>query len=98
MRVVLTALSVLAGWAFLNLLTAGLLLILKPLESVRSSLEKIAMGVRAIEQQAKPLGAGADALSTSLKEATDALSAAAQRLEEVHRDLDAAGPALRRHS
>ena len=98
MRVVLTALSVLAGWAFLNLLIAGLLLILKPLESVRSSLEKIAMGVRAIEQQTAPLATGAGALGPSLKEAANALSAAAWRLEEVNRDLDAAGPALRRRS
>jgi hypothetical protein len=73
-------------------------LILKPLESVRASLEKIAMGVRAIEQQTAPLAAGADALGPSLTEAADALRAAARRLEEVHRDLDAAGPALRRRS
>ena len=98
MRVVLTTLSVLAGCAFLNVLIARLLLILKPPESVRGSLEKIAMGVRAIEQQTAPLATGAGALGPSLKEAADALSAAAQRLEEVHRDLDAAGPALRRHS
>ena len=98
MRVVLTTLSVLAGWAFLNLLIAGLLLILKPLESVRSSLEKIAMGVRAIEQQTAPLATGAGALGPSLKEAANALSAAARRLEDVNRDLDAARPALRRRS
>jgi hypothetical protein len=94
----LTILSVLAAWSLLGVIAGGLLMILNALKSVRRHMENIAMGVRAIEQQTAPFGAGVDALGPSLKEAADALSAAAQRLEVVNRDLDAAGPALRRRS
>jgi hypothetical protein len=95
MPLLLTILSVLAGWALLAVLMVGLRLILKPLESIRGSLEKIVWGVRAIEQQTSPLGAHADALTTSLGETGDAVGAAADRLGKVDRDLDGAGPALR---
>lgn len=95
MVLLLTILSVLAAWAFLMLLVIGLLLILKALESVRAFLQKITMGVRAIEQQTAPLGAHTDALTASLKEADGALCAAATRLADVDRGLRAAAPTLR---
>lgn len=95
MPLLLTILSVLAAWAFLTVLIVGLLLILKPLESIRAFLEKITMGVRAIEQQTAPLGAHADALTGSLREAGGAVNGAAARLAEADRSLDAAAPALR---
>ncbi len=95
MRVPLTVLSVLATWALLAVLTVGLRLILKSLESVRVSLEKIVWGVRAIEQQTVPLGTHADALTASLGETGQAVGAAADRLDKVSRDIDAARPAFR---
>ena len=48
MKLLLTILSVLAGWTLLGELLVGLLAILKPLERIRGSLQQIAMGVRAI--------------------------------------------------
>ena len=68
MPVLLTALSVLAVWSLLGVLVVGLLLVLKTLESVRGSMEKIAMGVRAIEQETKPLGVRSAALAATLAE------------------------------
>jgi hypothetical protein len=56
MPFLLTVLSVLSVWSLLALLIIGLLLIRKTLESVRISLERIAMGVRAIEKETEPLG------------------------------------------
>lgn len=95
MRVLLTILSVLAGWTLLGVLMVGLRSILKPLQSIRGHLEKIVWGVRAIEQQTVPLGAHADTLAASLGETGDAVGAAADQLDKVGRDIDAAGPALR---
>lgn len=95
MRVLLTILSVLAGWALLAVLMVGLLSIMKQLESIRGYLEKIVWGVRAIEQQTVPLEAHADALVASLGETGDAVGAAADQLGKVSRDVDVAGPALR---
>jgi uncharacterized protein YoxC len=56
MSVVLAILSVLAVWSLLAVLIVGLLLIRKTLESVRVTLERVAMGVRAIEKETEPLG------------------------------------------
>lgn len=73
MTLILAILSVLMLWVFLGLLVIGLLLILKSLESVRTSLEKITTGVRAIEQETAPLGLSAtrvtESLSTMVSEA-----------------------------
>jgi hypothetical protein len=55
MRLLLTILSVVSLWSFLTLLVFGLLLIRKVLESVRGNMERITMGVRAIERQTAPL-------------------------------------------
>lgn len=95
MILLLTILSVLALWALLGTLILGLLLILRPLQSVRGYLEKITMGVRAIETQTLPLGARTDALGAGLGELNAALAAAEGRLASVHRHLGAAAPALR---
>lgn len=95
MRVLLTILSVLAGWTLLGVLMVGLRLIMKQLESIRGHLEKIVWGVRAIEQQTSPLGTHADAFAASLGETGDAVGAAADQLDKVSRDIDAAGPAFR---
>jgi hypothetical protein len=55
MPLLLTILSVLAVWALLATLVVGLLLILKPLESIRGHLERITAGVRAIERETSPI-------------------------------------------
>lgn len=96
MSLLLTILSVLAAWAFLAVLMVGLFLILKPLESIRDNLQKITMGVRAIEQQTRPLGVRIDTVTDALIEADDAVGAASRRFSEVDQELEAAAPALRR--
>ena len=75
MTVLLTVLSVLALWSFLTLLVIGLLLILKPLESVRKHLEQIAMGVRAIETQTAPLRPGVEHIAGDLQKLEAILNA-----------------------
>jgi hypothetical protein len=94
-RILLTVLSVLAGWSLLGTIAAGLLLILKPLENVRGSLRKIAMGVRAIEEETRPLGSGAGTLVGSLAGAAEVLGSATQRLDEIAHDLDGVAGTLR---
>lgn len=84
----LTILTVLAVWAFLAVLALGLLLIRKPLESIRGYLEKIAMGVRAIEQQTAPLGGAADALAASLADGAATVGSVARRMREVETRVD----------
>jgi hypothetical protein len=94
MRILLTGLSVLAGWSLLGVVAGRLLLILKPLEGVRASLRKITMGVRAIEEQTRPLGSAADTLIGSLGSAAETLGRATQRLADISRDLDVASESL----
>lgn len=66
----LAVLSVLAVWALLGVLAIGLVMVLKTLQSVRGWLERIAMGVRAIESETAPLGREVDRLGTWLDDAT----------------------------
>ena len=95
MKLLLSLLSVLAGWALLAELIVGLFAILKPLERIRGSLQQIAMGVRAIEQETAPLGPRAEALAATLSATGGGVETAAARLAAVDRDFDAAAPALR---
>jgi hypothetical protein len=94
MALLLTILSVIAVWAFLTVLVVGLLLILKPLQHTRGYLEKIAMGVRAIEHQLRPLGERADAFAGVLGGVGGALDRAAGHLASADQNLEAAAPAL----
>jgi hypothetical protein len=96
MNLLLTILSVLALWALLAVLIVGLLLILKPLESVRTSLQKIGMGVRAIDQQTRPLGGYVVMLVGTLEGAAEGLSEVSGQLSNVEEDLKKAGPVLLR--
>ena len=98
MALLLTILSVLALWALLTVLVAGLLLILKPLDGVRTRLEKITMGVRAIEEETKPLGARAETLIVALGHASDTLGATAHHLAEASDNLGRAAPLLHSRS
>ena len=94
MRLLLTILSVLAGWSLLGTVAAGLLLILKPLESIRGTMRKITMGVRAIEEETRPLGPGATTLIGSLGTTAETLGSVAGRLDDISRDLAAVAPIL----
>ncbi len=98
MILLLTILSVLAGWALLALLILGLLLILKPLESIRRNLEQITMGVRAIEHETLPLGVRAEALRETLGETAESVDGTAENLAAVALGLDVAAPRLRPRS
>ena len=93
-RLLLAILSVLAGWTLLGLLAVGLFLILKVLQSVRGYFEKIAMGVRAIEQQLVSLPSHAEEANAALAAAAGAVTTVADRFVEMERLLEAARPAL----
>ncbi len=95
MSLLLTILSVLAVWAFLFILVIALLLIEKVLESVRAYLEKIAMGVRAIEKETSPLSAHAGNLAERLNQANQAVDAASRGLDQVKNDLGPAAAGLK---
>ncbi|MEO6723705.1 MAG: hypothetical protein ABIU20_05330 [Blastocatellia bacterium] len=62
----LTIFTVLAGAVLLVALGIGLHLIAKGLESIGGSLDKIAMGVRAIEVETSPLPTKLDGINNSL--------------------------------
>jgi hypothetical protein len=93
-RLLLTVLSVLAGWSLLATVAAGLLLVLKPLESIRGTMRKITMGVRAIEEETRPLGPGATTLIGSLGTAADTLGSVSARLDDIARELGGVAGAL----
>jgi hypothetical protein len=84
----LTCLSVVASWSLLGTIAAGLLLILKPLERIRGTMRKITMGVRAIEQQTRPLGPGAATLIGSLAATAETLGSVSERLDAIAREMD----------
>ncbi len=69
----LTVLSVLAAWALIGILLVALLLIVKELQSIRHWFEKITVGVRAVEHQTGTLRERGEVLSTSMREALEAL-------------------------
>jgi hypothetical protein len=94
MELLLAILSVITGLAFLFLLVVGLLLIYKPLEGIRGTMESIAMGVRAIEKQTDPLGQYADGLVYSLDRASLSLADSAVWLAQLNKDLSEASPNL----
>ena len=75
----LTILSVLAVWSLLTALIVGLLYVFKALESIRDVLHRIAMGVRAIEQETAPLENLASQLPSAANTLLDALAPIARR-------------------
>ena len=89
-----TILSVIAGWSLLAVITGGLFKTLKTLENIRTSMQRIAMGVRAIEQETKPLGGHVDAVAGSLVAVADGLEVIAGGLTQVDQDLGKVAPAL----
>ncbi|MBW3623661.1 MAG: hypothetical protein KY468_09675 [Armatimonadetes bacterium] len=95
MTLLLALLSVFTLWAFLGVLIVGLYVIYKVLASIKVTLEKIATGVRAIEQETSPLGTHALSLRATLGRTASALNVTHQGLKKANRDLGAALPFLR---
>jgi hypothetical protein len=85
MEVLLTILTVLALWALLGMLLMALLVIAKTLAGARTSLEKVAAGVRAIEIEVKPLRSGAVHLAETLDRTASSLDRAGARVEVASR-------------
>ncbi|MBW3554610.1 MAG: hypothetical protein KY466_13935 [Gemmatimonadetes bacterium] len=92
MTVLMSIASVVAAAVFLTILALGLLLIVKPLQSVRGYLEQIAMGVRAIETHAQSIPHGLAELTERLEPLGEELGRAAERLDEAGRALASRGP------
>lgn len=89
MILLLTVLSGLAGALLLVVLAVGLLRILRALTSIRESLSKIAMGVRAIDSETAPLPKHLGGLN-------DTLTALGGGFGSVNSHLKAAGEKLER--
>lgn len=96
MPVVLTVLSVLAGWAFLTVLIIALLLIRRVLEGVRRNLEQITMGVRAIEVETAPLGTHAIRTAGTLTALAAHVAALPDAIAAIESQVAALAPELRR--
>lgn len=96
MSILLAVLSVLAAWAFLTVLVLGLLLIFKGLQGTESSLEKITMGVRAIERQTDPLDSHAETVAKRLEELAAGLEEAGRRLGSTLPKLERETSEIRR--
>lgn len=88
MTALMTLASVLAAALLLSILTVGLLLIVKVLQSVRGYLEQIAMGVRAIEKQSASIPTGMGTLMERFSPLSDDLQRAAERLDVAGRALE----------
>jgi hypothetical protein len=91
----LTLLSVLALWAFLTTLIVGLLLVVKPLESIRAVLQRIAMGVRAIERETTPIHDLAHRLPGAAAMLREDLDPLARRLRGFEATIEHALPSVR---
>jgi hypothetical protein len=87
----LTILSIGTATALLVLLMVGLLLILKPLEAIRAQLERITMGVRAIERQTQETGGIAGRAGEALNDVGRALDGLASTLPTHVRTVHRAG-------
>jgi hypothetical protein len=95
MPLLLTILSVLAFWAFLQLLIFGLYFIYKSLQATRVYLEKITFGVRAIERQSRPLREQGPRLISAVEQADTRLHRLKQQLSRVDANLAKAAPRLK---
>lgn len=84
----LASLSVVGFWSLLLVLAAGLYEIVNALESVRTSLEKITMGVRAIAEETRPLGAGLDQLAAGLTTGGEEIGTVAGQVGALSRSLE----------
>lgn len=87
MTVLLTILAIALVVVFLGVLTAGLIAIRKPLESVRGFMERIAMGVRAIEHETMRFEPG-------LERTHEVTQSGLQRMRQLQRALGKMSEAL----
>ncbi len=95
MQLLLTILTALALWTLLIALIAGLLLILRSLQSIRGYLEKINFGVRAIEKETEMLRE-VDRLNGGLNMVGGELESVSIHLDNVDREVGEVGEALLR--
>lgn len=94
MTVAATVLSGLALWVLLIALILGLSRVLRALEGTRASLDKIAMGVRAIEKETAPLPGHIDGVNSSFGSLAGGLESVKDHLGSVDSNLDPVGKAL----
>ena len=95
MVLTLTILTALALWVLLIALAVGLFVILRRLQSIRTSLEKITFGVRAIEKETEMLG-GVEKLNGGLTALAGGLESVGAHFANVDRDVGTVGEALLR--
>jgi uncharacterized protein YoxC len=85
--ILLTILTILAAAALLVVLGVGLYHIAKTLESIGRSLDKIALGVRAIEVETAPLPARIDGINNSLAPVVGGFAAVGDTLNSADQNL-----------
>ncbi len=93
MALLLTILTALLGAVLLIALVAALFLILRALQAVRCSLEKINFGVRAIEKETEMLG-GVETLNGGLTALAGGLESVAAHFTNVDKNIGTVGEAL----
>ena len=96
MVLLLTVLSGLAGALLLVVLAVGLLRILRALISIRESLSKIAMGVRAIDSETAPLPKHLGGLNDTLTTLEEGLGTVNSHLKAAGEKLERVGGLLRK--
>jgi hypothetical protein len=84
MTLLLSILTVVAVWGLLALLVFALVVLRKPLDATRTHLERVAMGVRAIEHQTEPFERWTKALTGGLADTGRAM----QRLHQLLKGAD----------
>jgi hypothetical protein len=95
MELWLTILTALAGAVLLIALVVALYLVLRALQSVRTYIEKINFGVRAIEKETEMLG-GLDPLNNGLTALAGGMESVAAHFTNVDRNVGTVGEALLR--
>ena len=95
MELLLTILTALAAATLLVALVAALFLILRTLQSVRRSIEKINFGVRAIEKETEMLR-GVETLNTGLSALAGGLESVSAHFTNIDRNVGTVGGALLR--
>ncbi len=93
MVLLLTILTALLGAALLIALVVALFMILRTLQAVRCSLEKINFGVRAIEKETEMLG-GVETLNVGLTALAGGLESVAAHFTNVDKNIGTVGEAL----
>jgi len=95
MELLLAILTALAGAVLLIALVVALFLVLRTLQSVRRSIEKINWGVRAIEKETEMLR-GVETLNTGLTALAGGLESVAAHFTNIDGNVGTVGEALLR--